>query len=171
MQIDFECEFATVISKPAHYVPVDKAADYIFGYTAHHDVSDRGGRGDRKMGGSDWYVQKNHDTFGPLGPYIVPKEFIKDPMNTRHTMYLNGMVMQDSNTRNMSHNIYELLSFGSSILTLNAGDVISGGSPAGTNIERADPRWMRAGDTAKCDIEGIGALNNPVVAETTTSTR
>jgi len=171
VQIDFECEFATVISKPAHYVPVDKAADYIFGYTAHHDVSDRGGRGDRKMGGSDWYVQKNHDTFGPLGPYIVPKEFIKDPMNTRHTMYLNGMVMQDSNTRNMSHNIYELLAFGSSILTLNAGDVISGGSPAGTNIERADPRWMRAGDTAKCDIEGIGALNNPVVAETTTSTR
>ena len=171
VQIDFECEFATVISKPAHYVPVDRAADYIFGYTAHHDVSDRGGRGDRKMGGSDWYVQKNHDTFGPLGPYIVPKEFIKDPMNTRHTMYLNGMVMQDSNTRNMSHNIYELLSFGSSILTLNPGDVISGGSPAGTNIERADPRWMRAGDTAKCDIEGIGALNNPVVAESTVSTR
>jgi 2-keto-4-pentenoate hydratase/2-oxohepta-3-ene-1,7-dioic acid hydratase in catechol pathway len=171
VQIDFECEFATVISKPAHYVPVDKAADYIFGYTAHHDVSDRGGRGDRKMGGSDWYVQKNHDTFGPLGPYIVPKEFIKDPMNTRHTMYLNGMVMQDSNTKNMSHNIYELLSFGSSILTLNPGDVISGGSPAGTNIERADPRWMRAGDTAKCDIEGIGALNNPVVAESTVSTR
>ena len=171
VQIDFECEFATVISKPAHYVPVDKAADYIFGYTAHHDVSDRGGRGDRKMGGSDWYVQKNHDTFGPLGPYIVPKEFIKDPMNTRHTMYLNGMVMQDSNTRNMSHNIYELLSFGSSILTLNAGDVIAGGSPAGTNIERADPRWMRAGDVAKCEIEGIGALNNPVVAESTASTR
>jgi len=171
VQIDFECEFATVIGKPAHYVPVDKAADYVFGYTAHHDVSDRGGRGDRKMGGSDWYVQKNHDTFGPLGPYIVPKEFIKDPMNVRHTMYLNGMVMQDSNTRNMSHNIWELLSFGSSILTLNPGDVISGGSPAGTNIERADPRWMRAGDTAKCDIEGIGALNNPVVAEPATSTR
>jgi 2-keto-4-pentenoate hydratase/2-oxohepta-3-ene-1,7-dioic acid hydratase in catechol pathway len=171
VQIDFECEFATVIGKPAHYVPVDKAADYIFGYTAHHDVSDRGGRGDRKMGGSDWYVQKNHDTFGPLGPYIVPKEFIPNPMSVRHTMYLNGMVMQDSNTRNMSHNIYELLAFGSSILTLNPGDVISGGSPAGTNIERADPRWMRAGDTAKCDIEGIGALNNPVVAEPATSTR
>ena len=171
VQIDFECEFATVIGKPAHYVPVDKAADYIFGYTAHHDVSDRQGRGDRKMGGSDWLIGKNHDTFGPLGPYIVPKEFIKDPMNTRHTMYLNGMVMQDSNTRNMSHNIWELLSFASNITTLNPGDVISGGSPAGTNLERPDPRWMRAGDTAKCEIEGIGALTNPVVAETTTSTR
>jgi len=171
VQIDFECEFATVIGKPAHYVPIDKAADYIFGYTAHHDVSDRQGRGDRKMGGSDWLIGKNHDTFGPLGPYIVPKEFIKDPMNTRHTMYLNGMVMQDSNTRNMSHNIWEMLSFASNITTLNPGDVISGGSPAGTNLERPDPRWMRAGDTAKCEIEGIGALTNPVVAESTTSTR
>jgi 2-keto-4-pentenoate hydratase/2-oxohepta-3-ene-1,7-dioic acid hydratase in catechol pathway len=81
------------------------------------------------------------------------------------------MVMQDSNTRNMSHNIWELLSFASNITTLNPGDVISGGSPAGTNLERADPRWMRAGDSAKCDIEGIGALNNPVVAESTVSTR
>ena len=171
VQIDFECEFATVISKPAHYVPVDKAADYIFGYTAHHDVSDRQGRGDRKMGGSDWLIGKNHDTFGPLGPYIVPKEFIKDPMNTQHTMYLNGMVMQDSNTRNMSHNIWELLSFASNITTLNPGDVISGGSPAGTNLERPDPRWMRAGDSAKCEIEGIGALTNPVVAESSVSTR
>jgi 2-keto-4-pentenoate hydratase/2-oxohepta-3-ene-1,7-dioic acid hydratase in catechol pathway len=169
--IDFECEFAVVIGRPAKYVATARAADYIFGYTAHHDVSDRGGRGDRKMGGSDWLIGKNHDTFGPLGPFIVPKEFFKDPMNTRHTMSLNGMVMQDSNTNRMSHNIFELLSFASNIVTLNPGDVIAGGSPAGTNIERADPRWMRAGDTAKCDIEGIGALNNPVIAEPTVSSR
>jgi 2,4-didehydro-3-deoxy-L-rhamnonate hydrolase len=169
--IDFECEFAVVVGKRAKYVPVANAAEYIFGYTAHHDVSDRGGRGDRKMGGSDWLLGKNHDTFGPLGPVIVPKEFFKDPMNTRHTMSLNGQVMQDSNTNRMSHNIYELVAYASNILTLNAGDVIAGGSPAGTNIERADPRWMRAGDTAKCDIEGIGALTNPVVAESTVSTR
>jgi 2-keto-4-pentenoate hydratase/2-oxohepta-3-ene-1,7-dioic acid hydratase in catechol pathway len=168
--IDFECEFTVVIGKRAKYVPVADAADYIFGYTAHHDVSDRGGRGDRKMGGSDWLVGKNHDTFGPLGPYIVPKEFLKDPMNTRHTMTLNGEVMQDSNTSRMSHNIYELLSYASNILTLNPGDTIAGGSPAGTNIERAEPRWMRAGDTAKCAIEGIGELVNPVVAESTVST-
>ena len=169
--IDFECEFAVVIGKPAKYVPMANAADYIFGYTAHHDVSDRGGRGDRKMGGSDWLIGKNHDTFGPLGPFIVPKEFFKDPMNTRHVMYLNGQVMQDSNTNRMSHNIHELVHFASNILTLNAGDVIAGGSPAGTNIERADPRWMRPGDTARCDIDGIGSLTNPVVAESTVSTR
>jgi 2-keto-4-pentenoate hydratase/2-oxohepta-3-ene-1,7-dioic acid hydratase in catechol pathway len=168
--IDFECEFSVVIAKRAKYVPVGRAADYIFGYTAHHDVSDRGGRGDRKMGGSDWLVQKNHDTFGPLGPFIVPKEFITDPMNVRHTMTLNGQVMQDSNTNRMSHNIYELLSYASNIMTLNTGDVIAGGSPAGTNIERAEPRWMRAGDTATCAIEGIGELTNPVVAESSVST-
>ena len=168
--IDFECEFGVVIGKRAKYVPLGNAADYIFGYTAHHDVSDRGGRGDRKMGGSDWLIGKNHDTFGPLGPFIVPKEFVKDPMNTRHTMTLSGQVMQDSNTNRMSHNIYELLSYASNILTLNPGDVIAGGSPAGTNIERADPRWMRAGDTATCAIEGIGDLTNPVVAESSVST-
>jgi 2-keto-4-pentenoate hydratase/2-oxohepta-3-ene-1,7-dioic acid hydratase in catechol pathway len=163
--IDFECEFAVVIGKPAKYVPVDSAADYIFGYTIEIDVSDRGGRGDRKMGGSDWLVGKNHDTFGPLGPFVVPKEFIPEPMNTRHTFTLNETVMQDSNTSRMDHNIYELLHYASNIMTLRPGDVIAGGSPAGTNIERADPRWMRAGDTAICTVEGIGTQRHAVVAE------
>jgi len=163
--IDFECEFDIVIGKPAKYVAIANAADYIFGYTVQIDVSDRGGRGDRKMGGSDWLIGKNHDTFGPLGPFIVPKEFVKDPTNTRHTFTLNDQVMQDSNTSRMSHNIFELLHYASNILTLNPGDVISGGSPAGTNIERAEPRWMRAGDTAKCAIEGIGTQTHAVVAE------
>jgi 2,4-diketo-3-deoxy-L-fuconate hydrolase len=163
--IDFECEFDVVIGKPAKYVPIASAADHIFGYTVQIDVSDRGGRGDRKMGGSDWLIGKNHDTFGPLGPFIVPKEFVKDPMNIRHTFTLNGQVMQDSNTSRMTHNVYELLHYASNILTLSPGDVISGGSPAGTNIERAEPRWMRAGDTAKCAIEGIGTQTHAVVAE------
>lgn len=163
--IDFECEFDVVIGKPAKYVPVDRAADHIFGYTIQIDVSDRGGRGDRKMGGSDWLIGKNHDTFGPLGPFIVPKEFVKDPMNIRHTFTLNDQVMQDSNTSRMDHNVYELLHYASNILTLHPGDIISGGSPAGTNIERAEPRWMRAGDTAQCTIEGIGVQKHAVVAE------
>jgi len=154
-----------VIGKTADHVPVEKAADYIFGYTIQIDVSDRGGRGDRKMGGSDWLVGKNHDTFAPLGPYIVPKEFLKDPLNTRQTFTLNGTVMQDSNTNRMNHNIYELVHYASNILTLSPGDVISGGSPAGTNIERAEPRWMRAGDTAVCALEGIGSQKHPVVAK------
>ena len=164
-RIDFECEFNTVIGKPAKRVAAANASDYIFGYTIQIDVSDRGGRGDRKMGGSDWLVGKNHDTFAPLGPWITPKEFIKDPNHVGHKFTLNGTVMQDSNTDRMTHNVYELIEYASNILTLGPGDIISGGSPAGTNIERAEPRWMRAGDTATCAIEGIGALTHPIVAE------
>ncbi len=163
--IDFECEFAIVIGKKAKYVPVAAAPDHVFGYTIQIDVSDRGGRGDRKMGGSDWLLQKSHDTFGPFGPVVVPKEYLQEPLNTRHTFTLNGEVMQDSNTNRMSHNFYELLHYASNILTLNPGDIISGGSPAGTNIERAEPRWMRAGDKAVCSVEGIGTQTHTVVAE------
>ena len=170
-QIDFECEFDIVVGKKANHVAVDRAADYIFGYTIQIDVSDRGGRGDRKMGGSDWLVGKNHDTFAPLGPFIVPKEFMKDPLNTKQTFTLNGEVMQDSNTNRMTHNIYELLAYGSSNITLNPGDMISGGSPAGTNIERAEPRWMRAGDTAVCTIEGLGTQKHSVVAASVQSSQ
>ncbi len=86
-------------------------------------------------------------------------------MNTRHTFTLNDQVMQDSNTSRMTHNIYESLHYASNLLTLNPGDVIAGGSPAGTNIERAEPRWMRAGDTAVCTIEGIGTQRHSVVAD------
>jgi 2-keto-4-pentenoate hydratase/2-oxohepta-3-ene-1,7-dioic acid hydratase in catechol pathway len=163
--IDFECEMAAVIGRKAKNVAVESAGDYIFGYTIQIDVSDRGGRGDRKMGGSDWLVQKSHDTFGPFGPVILPKEFHKDPFNTRHTFTLNGDVMQDSNTNRMSHNFHELLHYASNILTLSPGDIISGGSPAGTNIERSEPRWMRAGDVAVCTVEGIGTQKHSVVAE------
>jgi len=164
-RIDFECEFNTVIGKTAKRVPAARASDYIFGYTIQIDVSDRGGRGDRKMGGSDWLVGKNHDTFAPLGPWITPKEFIKDPNKVGHKFTLNGTVMQDSNTSRMTHNVYELIEYATNILTLSPGDIISGGSPAGTNIERAEPRWMKAGDTATCAIEGIGALTHPIVSE------
>ena len=163
-RIDHECEFAVIVGKPAKHVPLERAADYIFGYTIQNDVSDRGGRGDTRFG-SDWLIGKNHDTFAPLGPVIVPKEFLKDPMNLRQVLTLNGEVKQDSNTRDMTHNIYELLQYASNILTLQPGDVIAGGSPAGTNIERPDPRWMRAGDTVVCTIEGVGTLTNPVVAD------
>jgi 2-keto-4-pentenoate hydratase/2-oxohepta-3-ene-1,7-dioic acid hydratase in catechol pathway len=165
--IDFECEFATVIGKPAKHVSIDDAADYIFGYTIEIDVSDRGGRGDRKMGGSDWLVGKNHDTFAPLGPFIVPKEFVANPLNTPQKFTLNGQVMQDSNTSRMVHNIYELLHYASNILTLHPGDIISGGSPSGTNIERAEPRWMRTGDNAVCTIQGVGEQRHPIVAPMT----
>jgi 2-keto-4-pentenoate hydratase/2-oxohepta-3-ene-1,7-dioic acid hydratase in catechol pathway len=110
-------------------------------------------------------LQKNHDTFAPLGPFIVPKEFLPKPMDTRHYFTLNGEIKQDANTREMEYNIWEMLSYASNVLTLSPGDFIALGSPAGTNIEREHPRWMRAGDVGVCVVEGVGEQRHNIVAQ------
>jgi 2-keto-4-pentenoate hydratase/2-oxohepta-3-ene-1,7-dioic acid hydratase in catechol pathway len=166
VQIDWECEFAVVVGRKAKNVSVKDAADYVFGYSIEFDVSDRGGRGDRKMGGGpDWLVQKNHDTFAPIGPYIVPKEFMPQPTNTRHYFTLNGEIKQDSNTSRMEYNLWEMLSYASNMMTLSPGDMLSLGSPPGTNIERENPRWMKAGDIGVCIVEGVGEQRHKIVAQ------
>jgi 2-keto-4-pentenoate hydratase/2-oxohepta-3-ene-1,7-dioic acid hydratase in catechol pathway len=165
-EIDWECEFAVVVGRQAKNVTVADAPNYIFGYSIEFDVSDRGGRNDRKMGGGpDWFVQKNHDTFAPIGPFIVPKEFLPDPMNTRHYFTLNGEIKQDANTARMEYNIWEMLSYASNVLTMHPGDLISMGTPPGTNIEKNNPRWMRAGDVGVCTVEGVGAQHHNIVGQ------
>jgi 2-keto-4-pentenoate hydratase/2-oxohepta-3-ene-1,7-dioic acid hydratase in catechol pathway len=166
-QIDWECEFAVVVGTPAKNVATADAARYIFGYSIEFDVSDRGGRNDRKMGGGpDWFVQKNHDTFAPIGPFIVPKEFLPNPMNTRHYFTLNGEIKQDANTSQMEYDIYEMLSYASNVLTLNPGDILSMGTPAGTNIDTQNAqRWMKAGDVGVCVVEGVGEQRHNIVAQ------
>jgi 2,4-didehydro-3-deoxy-L-rhamnonate hydrolase len=165
-EIDWECEFAVVIGRPAKDVPVTDASNYVFGYSIEFDVSDREGRGDRKMGGGpDWFIQKNHDTFAPIGPFIVPKEFVASPMNTRHYFSLNGEIEQDSNTSRMEYNIWEMLAYASNVMTLNPGDMISMGTPPGTNLEKQNPRWMKPGDIGVCTVEGIGAQHHHIVAQ------
>ena len=162
--LDWECELAAVVGSPASRVAPEDAEDYIFGYTLENDVSDRGGRGDGRMG-SDWFLQKNHDTFGPMGPFIVPKEFIPDPHVLGQTLTLSGNVMQDSNTGYMTHNTFDMLSYISHIATLQPGDAFAMGSPSGVGTAREVPIYMQAGDVAVCSIEGIGTLTNPVVGE------
>jgi 2-keto-4-pentenoate hydratase/2-oxohepta-3-ene-1,7-dioic acid hydratase in catechol pathway len=165
-EIDWECEFAVVVGKVSKDVSVADASSHIFGYSIEFDVSDRENRGDRKMGGGpDWFVQKNHDTFAPVGPFIVPKEFVTMPMNTRHYFTLNGEVKQDSNTSHMEYNIWEMLAYASNVMTLRPGDLISMGTPPGTNIERQNPRWMKAGDVGVCAVEGVGQQRHKIVAE------
>ena len=161
-QIDWECELGVVIGRTADHVPADRAADYIFGYTLENDVSDRGGRGDTRHG-SDWVIGKNHDTFAPMGPFIVPKEFVSDPQNLPVRFTLNGKLMQDANTSLMIHTVVEQVSYGSHILTLRPGDVIATGSPAGVGSARKPPIFFKPGDVSVCTYEGIGTLTNPVV--------
>jgi 2,4-didehydro-3-deoxy-L-rhamnonate hydrolase len=160
-RIDWECELTIVVGRAASRVPVERAADFIFGYTLENDVSDRGGRGDGRHG-SDWLLGKSHDTFAPFGPFIVPREFVPDPQNLKINFTLSGKVMQDSSTSRMTHTVFELLSYASHILTLQPGDAIATGSPAGVGTARATPIYFKPGDQSVCTIENIGTLSNPV---------
>jgi 2-keto-4-pentenoate hydratase/2-oxohepta-3-ene-1,7-dioic acid hydratase in catechol pathway len=163
-QIDWECELNIVIGKTAKYVKAEHAADYIFGYTLDNDVSDRGGRADGRHG-SDWVVGKSHDTFFPMGPYIVPRQFVANPQKLPIKFSLSGKLMQDSNTDRMTHTVYELVEYASNLMTLRPGDLISSGSPAGVGTARGTPIYFKDGDVSTCTIEGIGTLENPVRAE------
>jgi 2-keto-4-pentenoate hydratase/2-oxohepta-3-ene-1,7-dioic acid hydratase in catechol pathway len=160
-QIDWECELGVVIGREASRVPVARANDYIFGYTLENDVSDRGGRGDTRYG-SDWLIGKSHDTFAPLGPFIVPKEFVGDPKKLGIQFDLNGQTMQKADTSLMIHDVYEQVAYGSNIMTLRPGDVIATGSPAGVGSARKPPIFFKEGDVAVCTYEGVGTLRNTV---------
>lgn len=162
-QIDWECELNVVIGRTASRVKAAQAADYVFGYTLQNDVSDRGGRPDARHG-SDWLIGKSHDTFAPLGPFIVPKAFVPNPQKLAIVFTLNDKVMQDSNTDRMTHTVFELVEYASHILTLKPGDLISTGSPAGVGTARATPIYFKDGDVSSCTIERIGTLKNPVRA-------
>ena len=161
--IDWECELGVVIGRTADHVAIESARAHIFGYTLENDVSDRGGRGDTRHG-SDWVLGKNHDTFAPMGPFIVPKEFVPNPQNLQVKFTLNGQLMQDANTSLMIHSVDELVSYGSNILTLRPGDVLATGSPAGVGSARKPPIFFKAGDVSVCTYDGIGTLTNPIVA-------
>jgi 2,4-didehydro-3-deoxy-L-rhamnonate hydrolase len=169
-QIDWECELAVVVGRTAKRVTADRASEYIFGYTLMNDVSDRGGRADGRHG-SDWLIGKSHDTFAPLGPYVVPREFVPDPQKLAIKFTLSGTVMQDSNTDRMTHTFFELFEYASHIITLQPGDILSTGSPAGVGTARGTPIYMKAGDTSVCTIERIGTLTNPVQGEAPRATQ
>jgi 2-keto-4-pentenoate hydratase/2-oxohepta-3-ene-1,7-dioic acid hydratase in catechol pathway len=167
-QIDWECEIGVVLGRVAKYVPAAQARDYIFGYTITLDMSDRGGRWGEKEPRQDWFVGKSHDTFAPMGPYIVPKEFYGDPMNVRQLLTINGKPMQDARSSDMIHNIGELIEFGSTVMSLFPGDVIAAGSPAGTGMSRSvrpEQVWLKDGDKIVATIDGIGTLTHTAVAE------
>ncbi len=168
-RIDWEVELATVIGRTAKYVPATQAQDYIFGYMVSLDISDRGGRPPNSRPGSDWFVGKGHDTFAPIGPWIVPKEFYGDPMEILdQVLEVDGQVMQRAGPGDMIHSIYELIEYGSSIITMYPGDVLNNGTSGGTGAGRAyrgEQRFLQPGETINASIEGIGSFSLNVVAE------
>jgi 2-keto-4-pentenoate hydratase/2-oxohepta-3-ene-1,7-dioic acid hydratase in catechol pathway len=167
-RIDWEVELGIVMGRAAKYVPATRAEDYIFGYMVTVDISDRGGRPPDSRPGSDWLVGKGHDTFAPMGPWIVPKEFYGDPMKRlRQSLSVGGEVLQEAGPGDMIHSIYELIEYASSIITLFPGDVVNNGTSGGTGMGtayRGEQRFLKPGETITASIEGIGTLTLPVVA-------
>ena len=117
------------------------------------------------MATSQWMIGKTFDTFAPIGPAIVTADEIEDPHNLDISLTLNGEVMQNSNTRNLIFRIPHLIAHLSSVFTLEPGDIIATGTPAGVGFARKPPRWLRPGDEMVTTIEGLGELHNPIVAE------
>ena len=169
-RIDWEVELGAVIGRSAKYVSANDAEAYVFGYLVSLDISDRGGRppGGNPMT-SDWFVGKGHDTFAPQGPWIVPKEFYGNPMEIlRQTLDVGDERMQEATAGDMIHSLWELIEYGSSIITLFPGDVVNNGTSGGVGMGtavRGAQRFLQPGEQISASIDGIGTLNLSVVSE------
>ena len=152
---DLEAELAIIIGKKGKYIPAEKAYEYVLGYSCFNDVSQRN---TQKSDVSGWFRGKSFDTFGPIGPVVVPQSVIGDPRKLNICSRINGEVKQKSNTSQMIFSVAVLIEYISRNFTLEAGDIIATGTPAG--VARISP-----GDTVEIEIEGIGILKNPVVQE------
>jgi len=160
-QPDYEAEFAFVIGPGGRHIAASNWAKHVFGYTILNDVTAR----DFQMATSQWLVGKTFDTFAPMGPHIVSANEIADPHALDISLRINGETLQSSNTRELIFKIPELVEYLSSVMTLEPGDVVSTGTPAGVGFARKPPRYLRPGDEVVVSIAGIGELRNPVVAE------
>jgi len=162
-EVDYECELAVVIGRKGKNITKEKALDHVLGYTCANDVSARDWQ--LTKGGGQWCRGKFFDTFCPLGPCLVTTDEIPDPNALKIGTSLSGVVMQNWNTNDMIFDVPTLISFLSGSTTLLPGTVILTGTPHGVGMAQKPPRWLRPGDTVTIEIEKIGQLINPVVAE------
>uniref|UniRef100_A0A0G4F8Z8 Fumarylacetoacetase-like C-terminal domain-containing protein n=1 Tax=Chromera velia CCMP2878 TaxID=1169474 RepID=A0A0G4F8Z8_9ALVE len=160
-EVDYECELAVVIGKACTNVPVERALEYVLGYTCANDVTARKWQG--KRGGGQWCRSKCFDTFAPLGPALVPGGSVANPNDLSISTELNGKIMQKSTTGDMVFSVAELISFLSQDTTLLPGTVILTGTPEGVGFTRDPPVYLSAGDVVTINIGGIGSLTNVVV--------
>ncbi len=158
---DYEAEMAVVIGEGGRNIEARDWSRHVFGYMNLNDVSAR----DYQMATTQWLMGKTFDTFAPMGPYIVSADEIADPHNLDIRITINGEVLQSSNTKHLIFRIPDLIAYLSSVFTLEPGDIISTGTPAGVGFARKPPRWLMAGDDVVVSVQGLGELRNPVVAE------
>lgn len=160
-RVDGEAELALVIGRTARRVAAEHALDYVAGYTVFNDVTDR----DAQREGQQWFRGKSADTFGPLGPFLVTRDEITDPHRLRVTQRVNGQTLQDDTTQQMLFKIPFLIEYFSAAITLEPGDIIATGTPAGIGSARQPPVLLRAGDVIEIAIENLGEQRSPVIAE------
>lgn len=159
-RMDWECEIAFVIGTRARYVEAKDAEKYIAGYTICNDVSER--RFQVKRNGQ-WVKGKSAETFGPLGPYLITTDEMKDPHNLAMSLDVNGERMQTGSTATMIFKIPELLAYITEFMILEPGDVVTTGTPPGVGSAKKPPRYLQAGDKLVLKIEGLGEQRQTVV--------
>ncbi len=160
-KVDYEAELALVIGRRGRRIPVEEAYNYIAGYMAFNDVSAR----DLQFKDGQWVRAKSCDGFAPTGPWLVNRDEIPDPHGLAIELKLNGSTMQSDNTSNMVFKVDQLVSFVSQGITLEPGDIISTGTPAGVGAFRKEPVFLAPGDVVEVTIEKIGTLRNYVASE------
>src|SRR5262249_38052480 len=162
-EVDYEAELVIVVGKKGRHLTLANAMDHVAGYSIGHDVSARDWQ--LRKDGKQWMVGKTFDTFAPMGPVLVTKDEVPNPQGLKISLKLNGQVMQSSSTAQMIFGVAELLVYLSTVFTLEPGDVIYTGTPPGVGVARKPPVYMKDGDVAEVEIEGLGVLRNPVVQE------
>jgi 2-keto-4-pentenoate hydratase/2-oxohepta-3-ene-1,7-dioic acid hydratase in catechol pathway len=160
-QVDYEAELGVVIGKRVRRVSEENALEAVRGYTCLNDVSAR----DLQFSDGQWTRGKSADTFCPVGPQLVPAAEVPDPQALGIRCVLNGVAMQDSTTANMIFTVAEVVAYASATMTLEPGDLIATGTPAGVGIFRDPPVLLKHGDEVTIEIDGLGTLTNPVRAE------
>ena len=160
-KLDWEVELGVVIGKNAKHISVDQSQDHILGYCLVNDVSEREWQIE-KMG--QWVKGKSHDTYGPIGPYLVTKDEIKDVNNLDMSLDLNGKRMQSGNTSTMIFNVDIIVSYVSKFMSLQAGDIITTGTPPGVGMGKKPQIFLKEGDKLKLTIDNLGEQNSQIVA-------
>ena len=156
--LDYEVELGVIIGKPAKRVSVEEAKHHVFGYLVCNDVSAR----DWQSHAPTFTVGKSFDTHGPIGPWIVTADEIPDPHTLGLRCYVNGELRQESNTAELIYNIWEQISYLSTAFTLDSGDILATGTPSGVGVAMTPPRFLQPGDVVRCEVDGIGAIENKV---------
>ena len=158
--VDWEGELVAVMGRRGRHIEASRALDYVAGYTIGNDISVR----DWQFHAPTWVMGKGFDTHGPIGPWLVTRDEV-DPSNLALRTYVNGDLKQDSSTSQLIFGVPQIIEYLSAAFTLEPGDIIFTGTPAGVGMARKPPQFLKAGDVVRIEIDGLGALENPVIDE------